>query len=393
MTVKSAQAIADRFITLTSAGALADADALPTAVLTVNGVDNGAAVTVTDVGVGLYKWACTLPALSAGDIVAVVVAATIGGVATGGVVWQETGDTKLVSNLNDIAAGVLMGLVDEAITSAKYDESSAFPLKSADTGATQVARVGADGDTLETLSDEVDTAQADLDNPNQYKADVSALALQASVDDLEGRLTATRAGYLDNLGGGAVAHAGDAMTLTAGERSSVATAVWAATVRTLSSFGTLVADIWNALTSGMTTVGSIGKRLADYIDVAISSRMSSGGSVTYTGPVAISDDATIVRGMDYYSADGRALEWSTTLEATWPTLTGATINFYSSLLDKAGTVVTGTGATKKVRVELSAAETLAATLGTAAFKVVATLSNGHKVDLVSATIAIEERET
>ena len=36
-------------------------------------------------------------------------------------------------------------------------------------------------------------------------ADVSALALQTSVDDLEGRLSATRAGYLDNLSAGAVA--------------------------------------------------------------------------------------------------------------------------------------------------------------------------------------------
>src|SRR4030065_1773165 len=99
-----------------------------------------------------------------------------------------------------------MNLADNAITAAKYDESTAFPLASADTGATAVARTGADADTLETLSDQLDVAQADLDNPNQYKADVSALALQTSVDDLEGRLTATRAGYLDNLsaGGGAL---------------------------------------------------------------------------------------------------------------------------------------------------------------------------------------------
>lgn len=56
------------------------------------------------------------------------------------------------------------------------------------------------------------TAQADLDNPGQYKADVSGLATSAAltavsglVDDLETRLTATRAGYLDNLSAGAVA--------------------------------------------------------------------------------------------------------------------------------------------------------------------------------------------
>ena len=52
-------------------------------------------------------------------------------------------------------AGDLMGLADDAITSAKFDESTAFPIKSADVGSTQIARVGADGDTLESLSDEI----------------------------------------------------------------------------------------------------------------------------------------------------------------------------------------------------------------------------------------------
>jgi len=53
-------------------------------------------------------------------------------------------------------AGDLMGLVDDAITLSKFDESTAFPLVASDAGVTQVARVGADGDTLETLSDQID---------------------------------------------------------------------------------------------------------------------------------------------------------------------------------------------------------------------------------------------
>jgi len=40
---------------------------------------------------------------------------------------------------------------------------------------------GADSDTLKTLSDQLDTAQADLNNPDQFKADVSALATAAAV--------------------------------------------------------------------------------------------------------------------------------------------------------------------------------------------------------------------
>jgi len=54
------------------------------------------------------------------------------------------------------AVGSEMALANDAITSAKFDESTAFPVKSADSGATQIARVGADGDTLETLSDQID---------------------------------------------------------------------------------------------------------------------------------------------------------------------------------------------------------------------------------------------
>lgn len=46
--------------------------------------------------------------------------------------------------------------------------------------------------------------------------------------------------------------AGDAMTLTAGERTSIGTAVWAATTRTLTAFGTLVADIWAYVTRTLT---------------------------------------------------------------------------------------------------------------------------------------------
>ena len=62
------------------------------------------------------------------------------------------------------AVGSAMALADDAITAAKFDESTAFPLKSADTGATAVARTGADSDTLETLSNEIAAVKADTGN-------------------------------------------------------------------------------------------------------------------------------------------------------------------------------------------------------------------------------------
>ena len=50
----------------------------------------------------------------------------------------------------------------------------------------------------------------------------------------------------------APAKAGDAMTLTTGERSSVATAVWANGTRDLTAYGSLVSDIWSAATRSLT---------------------------------------------------------------------------------------------------------------------------------------------
>lgn len=73
------------FTTKSATGALADADATPTAAISRNGtVDGAVAVTVTRNSTGDYSAACTLPGgYSPGDRVSLKVLATIGGVATG----------------------------------------------------------------------------------------------------------------------------------------------------------------------------------------------------------------------------------------------------------------------------------------------------------------------
>jgi len=74
-------------------------------------------------------------------------------------VWQDF--LVVTANVYDTLCSTdsldvnVTSLADDVITAAKFDESTAFPLKSTDMGSTQVARVGADGDTLETLSDEI----------------------------------------------------------------------------------------------------------------------------------------------------------------------------------------------------------------------------------------------
>jgi len=67
-----------------------------------------------------------------------------------------TTETKKMADLQDIAAGAAMNLAADAIKAVSYDESTAFPLAQADATTSAVARVGADGDTLETISDQLD---------------------------------------------------------------------------------------------------------------------------------------------------------------------------------------------------------------------------------------------
>ena len=144
------------------------------------------------------------------------------------------------------------------VTGAKDTSIDAIKAKT-DTIPASPAAVG----SAMTLSDNAITAAViatDAIDADAIKADAvseiqsglataSALATVAGyVDDLEGRLTATRAGYLDKLNvSGTLAHSDAAATYKA-DVSGIPAAVWGHATRTLSSFGTLVSDIWSAAT-------------------------------------------------------------------------------------------------------------------------------------------------
>ncbi len=187
-----------------------------------------------------------------GSIVAASVTGAVGSVtgAVGsvtGAVGSVTGNVggNVTGSVGSVTAGVT--LANDAITAAKFDESTAFPLTASDSGSTAVARTGADSDTLETLSDEIaalqGTANSILEDTDEIGTNGAGLSALASATDLGslittvgvagaglteaggtgdhlsavpdtsgtttllGRLTATRAGYLDNLSAGAVATA------------------------------------------------------------------------------------------------------------------------------------------------------------------------------------------
>lgn len=99
---------------------------------------------------------------------------------------------------------------------------------------------------------------------------------------LASNYTATRAGYLDKLNDG-----------------TLVTAIWAAGTRTLTSFGTLTTDaaaaVWDRLTSALTTVGSIGKLLVDNVNATVSSRSShSAADVWASGTRTLTSFGTLV---------------------------------------------------------------------------------------------------
>ena len=81
-------------------------------------------------------------------------------------------------------------------------------------------------------------------------------------------------------------------------------------------------------------------------------------------PVALDGTLTLVQGDDYDADEGRQLDFTETAASAWPVLTGATVKLTirsladALILTSTGTVVTPTGSSKKVRFELTAAQTL-----------------------------------
>jgi hypothetical protein len=182
-----------------------------------------------------------------------------------------------------IVGGAVTGMIviGEVIQLVNYNPEDAVRM-----GLTALPNAAADAAGGLPISDagslDLDTQLATLTNGTYGLS-----AIETLVDDLESRLTTTRAGYLDNLSAGAVALAsgvtvttnndktgytastvsdktGYSLSVTPPTAADIATAVWGAGTRTLSSFGSLVADIatavWGAvartITGGTITTNS-----------------------------------------------------------------------------------------------------------------------------------------
>lgn len=264
MTVKTGSAWAGLFVTLDATGAkAASTDAAGT--LYIDGTADAASVTIT--GSNPYKWAVTLPALTAGQRVDMYITGTIGTVATAGIVASAQADTSLLSDVKTDTAAILAdtgtdGVLLSAGTGAKQISlsSGAVLLQATQTGVTiptvttltnlpsipnnwitaaGIATGAIDADAIaanaigadEIAAGAVTKIQSGLATQTSVNAIPTAPLLAANytapdnatigtiagnVDDLETRLTAARAGYLDKLNvSGTLAHSNDAATYKA----------------------------------------------------------------------------------------------------------------------------------------------------------------------------------
>jgi hypothetical protein len=139
-------------------------------------------------------------------------------------------------------------------------------------------------------------------------SDKTGYALTAAYDLAK---TATQAGDAMTLTSAydaakTAAKAGDAMALTTDERTATATAVWASATRTLTSFGTLINDIWafsKATVAAMATT-TIGRYLYDTVG-------SGGGSTTVNVlPVASTVSAGEVTGTSLIAYQNQTITYT-----------------------------------------------------------------------------------
>jgi len=168
MTAKTGQVCGGAFVTKNGDGVPMVATVGPVGTFYKNGTATADAVAITGTG-PIYKWAATMPALVAGDRVQVYGAATVDGQALGDFIWEEFADTKLTSDLNDLAAGAAMTLT------AAYDAAkAAAPVGAAMTltGAYDAAKTAAQAGALTTHDGKLDTVDTVVD---AILADTSAL--------------------------------------------------------------------------------------------------------------------------------------------------------------------------------------------------------------------------
>jgi hypothetical protein len=244
MTVKTGSAWAGTFVTLDATGALATPSTGPAGVLYVDGVANGATVTIT--GSNPYKFAVTLPSLTAGQRVDMYITATISSIATAGVVASAQADTVLTSDVKTETAAILEdtgntldGLIKDVPTVAEF-EARTKPAADYALEATLTAIKGA-GWTNETLKAIYSSAVDALSNAENTWTDLAnGGRLDLLIDSIITHLTDIKgAGWTDET---LVALMTAIEAISAGS-GATAQEVWEYVARTLTDPDSYKADV------------------------------------------------------------------------------------------------------------------------------------------------------
>ena len=256
--LKSAQEWAGLFVCENVEGALTTPTIGPVGVLYVNGVANGATVTVT--GTNPYKWTVTLPTLMAGDLVSMYVTATIDGVATAEVVAEAVVDTYRISDIEALVDDI--GVAGAGLTAIPWNAAW----------------------DAEVESEATDALNA-YDPPTNAEMEARTLAAAAYFDP-------------------------------AADTVASVTTVDSTTTLGAPGLASIAAAVWDRLTSALTTAGSVGAYVLSKLAL-----LTSATSVTVASPIS-GGTVTTVQGDDYKADDGRAIEWTvaTTAELTGGTV-------------------------------------------------------------------------
>jgi len=222
--LKSGQTWAGIFVTRDADGSLKAPSSGPTGTLYIDGSSNSATVTIT--GSNPYKFSVTLPTLTAGQRVDMYITATISSIATAGIVASDQADTAYISNVKSDTADILADTGTDGVLLSVGTGSKQIDLSSGKV-LLQPTQTGVTIPTVTNLTN-LPTMPTDWISAAGVKADAvtkiqSGLATAAAltvvsgyVDELETRLTAARAGYLDKLNvSGALANTDNANSFKA----------------------------------------------------------------------------------------------------------------------------------------------------------------------------------
>jgi hypothetical protein len=191
--------------------------------------------------------------------------------------------------------------------------------------STTGARITGDAANLTLTVNGIAATNSPSNAGNRHALVVTAAEANADAVSVDGTSSTSNAVVVAQTiyTGAAMRGTDGAYTGTPPAASTIATAVWAESSRTLTSFGTLVADtataVWSVLTSALTVTGSIGAWIVAKLDAAVSTvggtllLAAAGGQITVDASgegVGGTGALTLVRGTSVtfaFTATGKTL--------------------------------------------------------------------------------------